>query len=324
MIPYESLPFFREENSTLPHLTEDLEKGFSLLNLDFAFSDITNILQGDYQMCGNSQALLNIMGNRDIAGNLFYCQFFSIVDVNYGYYTRRENVDSFELRYTLGGSGILEYRGKKYTLREGEGFFISSMEPHYYYANREGWKCTIFHINGKLCQQYFHEFASCGSVKFSEQSIPAFESLQFQVLKATQKITPYMRYRVSCALDLLLTELLNSSAQNTSSDSFDDDIIAKVIAYLREHYEEKIVFESLAREFGTSRSVLFIKFKQYTGYTPTAYLTEIRLTQAKLLLRATSLSIEQIATQSGFQDAGYFSQVFKKNIGTTPLKFRKQ
>ena len=132
-----------------------------------------------------------------------------------------------------------------------------------------------------------------------------------------------MQYRVSCALDILLTELLNSTAQNVISESSDDGTIARVIAYLQEHYVEKIVFETLARDFGTSRSSLFTRFKQYTGYTPITYLIEIRLTQAKLLLRATSLSIEQIATETGFQDSGYFSQVFKKNVGTTPLKFRK-
>lgn len=323
MLPYDSLPFFREENAIIPHEYEELKNNLTKIHLASALPDLGALLHAEYQMRGNSQALLNIMGKQEVAGNLFYCQSFSILDTYDGYFTKRENTDSFELRFTLEGSGILNYRKKQYAIRKGEGFFISCQEPHYYRANKNGWKCTVFHINGKLCQQYFDEFAANGSVLFSNQSFPAFESLQFQVLKTAQKVTPYTHYRISCALDLLLTELLNASGQRAHTDTFADDHIAEIVSYLREHYSEKIVFETLAKEFGTSRSILFKKFKQYTGYTPISYLTDIRLTHAKFLLRTTALSIEQIATQTGFSDSGYFSQIFKKNTGITPLKFRK-
>lgn len=326
MIPYDSLPLFCEKDAKLPQMTPEYKEQFEKANLNLSFGDISNILQGDYHMNGNSRALINIMSNQTVAKNLFYCQFFSILEANYGYYTRRSHVNSYELRYTLEGSGVLEYRGRKYNIEKGDGFFISSMEPHYYYANKDGWKCTVFHINGTLCEEYFQDFASNGIVKFSDETFPAFESLQFQVLQATQKFSPHMRYRISCTLDLLLSELLISSAKNSAkaSSAPEDEMITQVISYLQTHFDQKIIFESLAKEFGVSRTVLFNKFRQYTGYTPAAYLTDLRLNNAKLLLRITDLSIEEISESSGFEDPGYFSQVFKKHVGTTPLKFRKR
>ncbi len=323
MINYQSLPLITTNNNSWDLDSEEMKHGYELLNPAFLLSDATIFLQGKSNMKVDSSALLNIMGNREVAGNLLYCQFFSIMNAYYGYFTEREKVDSYELRFTLKGSGTLVYRDKKYVMKEGEGFFISNQEYHYYCAGKEGWKCTVLHINGSLCKQFFEEFISSGSVKFSQEKFPAFETLQFQVLQTTQKIVPYMKYRISCVLDLLLTELLASQTALSTTITSSNETIATVIEYLQQNYSNKIVFHSLATQFGISRSALFADFKQYTGYTPADYLMEIRLTQAKLLLRGTDQSVENIATLSGFNDAGHFSQIFKRNIGTTPLKYRK-
>ena len=64
-------------------------------------------------------------------------------------------------------------------------------------------------------------------------------------------------------------------------------------------------------------------FKEYTGFSPHEYLTQLRVYNAKYLLKATDLSIEDISQQTGFSDSVYFIQVFKKIEGITPSKFRK-
>ena len=320
---YDSLPLLHFDNAPPSMDQESMLRGYAQLQPDFLLSDAVGFLQGDVNMACSSKALINIMGTPQTAGDLLYCQFFSILDAQPSYYTRREFVDSYELRFTLSGSGVLEYRGRQYHLQPGEGYFISNKKPHYYYAEENGWKCTILHINGTLCEQFFSEYASAGGVKFNVIQFPAFETLQFQVLKATQKLVPYVRYRVSTALHLLLTELLSAHTGTQSTSAATDDAVAKVIEYLRSHYTEKIVFSNLAKEFGLSHTALFSKFKQYTGYTPVTYLTELRIAQAKLMLRGTSLSIEEVALRTGFSDSGRFSQTFKKVTGITPLKYRK-
>ena len=54
------------------------------------------------------------------------------------------------------------------------------------------------------------------------------------------------------------------------------------------------------------------------------YLTRIRIERAKEMLRTTNLKCSEIAYQSGYNDPHYFSQVFKKNTGLPPQKFRRQ
>jgi two-component system response regulator YesN len=58
--------------------------------------------------------------------------------------------------------------------------------------------------------------------------------------------------------------------------------------------------------------------------TPIAYLTRYRITKAKALLTTTAQSITTIALAVGFADSGYFSRVFRREVGMTPERFRRQ
>ncbi len=68
------------------------------------------------------------------------------------------------------------------------------------------------------------------------------------------------------------------------------------------------------------------RFKKSQGMTPMAYLTHLRIEQARTLLQSPSgkrLSITEIAYICGFTDAGYFGQIFKKHTSQTPVHFRR-
>ena len=65
-------------------------------------------------------------------------------------------------------------------------------------------------------------------------------------------------------------------------------------------------------------------FSQETGQTFKEYLTELRIKRAKELLRTTTLKAFEIGYQVGYNDPHYFSHVFHKNTGLTPMEFRLQ
>ena len=65
-------------------------------------------------------------------------------------------------------------------------------------------------------------------------------------------------------------------------------------------------------------------FAQETGQTFTEYLTSLRIARARELLRTTDLRSSQIAFEVGYNDAHYFSYLFKKNTGLTPSEYRRQ
>ncbi|MFA6101661.1 MAG: helix-turn-helix transcriptional regulator [Victivallaceae bacterium] len=63
-------------------------------------------------------------------------------------------------------------------------------------------------------------------------------------------------------------------------------------------------------------------FKQCYGISPLQYVTELRMTRVKNLLRDTSCSVSEIAGMVGFDNLGYFSRVFRKSTGLTPREYR--
>ena len=81
-------------------------------------------------------------------------------------------------------------------------------------------------------------------------------------------------------------------------------------------------------DFATSmkmgRTTFFKKVRQLTGMSPHEYIKKIRMTQAAELLKEPTNSIAEVAYECGFDDANYFSRIFKDYYGMTATQFRKR
>jgi two-component system response regulator YesN len=102
-----------------------------------------------------------------------------------------------------------------------------------------------------------------------------------------------------------------------------------LIRQAKEHIEHcytdsDLSLNEVAAQANLSASHFSVVFSQETGQTFKEYLTEIRINKAKELLRMTSLRAADIAYQVGYNDPHYFSSVFKKNTGLSPIEFRSQ
>lgn len=101
-------------------------------------------------------------------------------------------------------------------------------------------------------------------------------------------------------------------------------VTQKVIEYLISFYDKQIDKNELAELCFTHPSHLSRKFKQETNMTITGYQQMIRMNQAKHLLKNENISIEEIAWLVGYEDASYFTRVFKKETGKTPSQYREK
>ena len=100
-------------------------------------------------------------------------------------------------------------------------------------------------------------------------------------------------------------------------------MITGIIRYLQEHLAEEISLNILAEEFHLSSQYISQLFKNEIGVNFLAYLTNIRMENAKKLLISTSLSIGEISNQCGYGDYRVFTKAFKKVEGSTPLQYRR-
>ena len=95
--------------------------------------------------------------------------------------------------------------------------------------------------------------------------------------------------------------------------------------YIEHHYADpELSLNEIAAQANLSASHFSAVFSQETGQTFKEYLTQIRMGKAKELLRMTTLRSAEIAYQVGYNDPHYFSSVFKKNTGLSPIEFRSQ
>ena len=63
-------------------------------------------------------------------------------------------------------------------------------------------------------------------------------------------------------------------------------------------------------------------FKKEVGISPHKYITDVRIRQAKYLLEYSDLNINEVSVSVGFEDALYFSRMFKKYTGVSPQKYK--
>lgn len=95
---------------------------------------------------------------------------------------------------------------------------------------------------------------------------------------------------------------------------------AKII--MNENLCREIDPEELAARLNISYSWFRKAFKDYTGYAPAKYFQELKLRKAKQLLIGTTHSVKEICFMLGYASTEHFSNLFKKNTGLTPLKYR--
>lgn len=94
-------------------------------------------------------------------------------------------------------------------------------------------------------------------------------------------------------------------------------------SYIQKHYSNPALsLESVCTHLHLSVSHFSTLFKQETGCGFVNYLTQVRLTQAAWLLDNTDSAVGEIAQQVGYSEPAYFSYVFKKRYGVSPMKYR--
>lgn len=144
--------------------------------------------------------------------------------------------------------------------------------------------------------------------------------------------TKYMRLVVSNSQlnanpsqeDRFQTETVNQPATSTEADEQTEEgneFISKVTKLVIDNLSDTdFSIDRLCQEMAMSRTLFYIKLKTYTGKSPQDFIRVIRLERAVMLLR-NGQSVTDTATLTGFDNAKYFSTVFKKYFGVSPSKF---
>lgn len=124
---------------------------------------------------------------------------------------------------------------------------------------------------------------------------------------------------------LKLNDIAKESNQGRERENKAKGIIEEAKQKIQEEFgDPDIGLEKIAAEVGLTQTYFSSLFKKETGMSFVEYLTDTRMKEAMRLLKETNEKIYVVAQKVGYLESGYFSHVFKKKYGMSPIQCRRQ
>lgn len=248
-----------------------------------------------------------------------------------------------EVELTLILSGEMEYliNDKSYIVTAGDGLFGNSNSLHSGHM-RNGAQCSYLSItfHPRFLYGYENSILQTKYVSF----ITSNESWSSYLLKSDvdwqKKILDNMRaiYAFSqeppadfeLRVHMMLMDIWSRLYQHFSAQPEKEgksihhlQRLRDIISYIQEHYNEKITLDDVAKSASICQSECCRFFKKHMNMTIFDYILYLRI-QNSLPLLATAESITDVSTAVGFTSSSYYSQIFKRYMGCSPLEYKKQ
>jgi AraC family transcriptional regulator of arabinose operon len=230
--------------------------------------------------------------------------------------------------YTVAGEGIIGTpAGEPLRARAGECVLWAPGEPQDYASSPETdtWTLLWAHFIAKPDWTPWLRWPRTSGVRHLD--LPEGE-LRENFHRALGRVHRLHRSGFPGALPLALNALEEAILWARAAFSGEgwanlDPRVRKALDYLAGNLARPFDLDTLARHAGLSVSRLAHLFKRETGTTPQRYLEDLRMRQARQLLRLTNLPVAEIAAEVGYEDAFYFTKRFQRAEGKSPSEFRR-
>lgn len=121
-----------------------------------------------------------------------------------------------------------------------------------------------------------------------------------------------------------LEEIRKPVLPKLADKGYSGQLVAKALDYMAVHYKVDITLQDVADIVHVSKSYFSLLFKKQTGQNFIDYLIDLRIREAKRLLTGRESKIYEVAESAGFHDVKYFSKLFKKLTGLTPVEYKEK
>jgi transcriptional regulator GlxA family with amidase domain len=113
-------------------------------------------------------------------------------------------------------------------------------------------------------------------------------------------------------------------ARLVSTRQVEDQVIAKCQDWIAKRPNVESPVASMARLSGLPERTFKRRFRKAVGMAPLDYVHAIRLEEAKTLLETTDETIDKLVERVGYEDATFFSRLFRRSVGLTPAQYRRR
>lgn len=265
--------------------------------------------------------------NHELIGSLFLTDIGYFPKASNHYRDRPKGCNEFILIYCIDGNGSITIDENLFKIPPNTFFIIEKGKRHTYKADKKDpWSIYWMHYSGRQASYLYKKFVAQNdgqaiSIPFNQNRVFEFDYM-FSVLKLgyTDQIFEYS----SMLLHKLLGSFIYYSLKSTNNPEISKEEIAnRIKQYLNDNIHESLTLHQIEREFSKSSSTLFTIFKERTGYSIMHFFSLIKIQKACEYINLTDLSIKEISYKLDYQDPLYFSRVFKKFMGVSPLQYKK-
>jgi len=237
------------------------------------------------------------------------------------YRIRRDKSNCMVLEYVIAGRGIVMLDGKEYEAKAGDIYLLPAGHDHLYFSDKQNpWEKIWFNARGTLPEVLFREYNPGNLVVFKNAGGREYVEKIHEIGRSGAYLSDEKHRKAAVVLHELLQYLYDEFYGKKIYISEEADRMKR---YLEEHISENISLKELGDIVYLSESQVVRCFIKVLGITPHEYSLNLKLEHAKKLLRNTRLMVREIAEYLGFCDEHYFSYLFKKKVGKTPLEYRK-
>lgn len=243
--------------------------------------------------------------------------------------------NSYEIIYVVEGEVQFHIDNKIYNIIQGNIIFINNLENHYLKVTSYPYKRYFILIDPFWFQSVINDPILLSIFKnrpgYFRHTIYLDKDIRDVITELFTKMFAEFKDKKDywmLSIESYLQELIILLYRNYRgifplvSYTKPMETIFKVQKYIEENCTNEISLEKVSKLFFIDKYYLSRLFKETTGFTFKEYLILQRITKAKERLFSTNDSITKVGIDSGFNNVNHFVRIFKKYIGTTPLKYR--
>ena len=243
------------------------------------------------------------------------------------YVERPGGISQHIIIYCMEGRGWIEIDKKKMEISPSQFVAIPAGKAHKYAANeKDPWTIYWIHFKGEIAA-YIVELILQNSrnykpdLTYNENRIKLFEDIYSNLEKGYGQDN--LRY-VNMIFYHFLSSLLYEDKFNYVDNKKEEDVIALTIALMQKKIASIVSLQEFADFAKLSVSHFSAIFREKTGYSPIEYFNHLKIQKACQYLLLTNMTVKEIAAQLGIDDQYYFSRMFSKLMGHSPIEYRKR